>query len=244
MEQGRQLRFVIPSCIFFASLFWGAVIDPSLPIRNIIQETSAGGGTAQILAITAIGIVALIALGFLISSISHCLLTFCLPMWTGAGLFDKNYRAKVSDDTLNKIGTALQHDAGEKTKFYAVSAYVHGLLKKENPEMHEWLQGRWGFFEVSVRCCIALILSLLAEWGLLIWAATSVYGAGSNPAAWLFKNLFLWWIPGALLFECLRQNALRAIDEHWNMVEYLWSEKGRKAPAKRKAPAPKKARRR
>jgi len=194
LEENRQLRFLIPPVIFLISLlWWGVVIDPHKPLLGLLKD-------APILAL-GVGAAAVLALGFIISSISIFVLR----------LFGE-YEAWFSDADLNLMREAINKKKGtidKKQKLYLVATYGHGLVARETPGLYEWLLRRWNVFLVSFHSCFALILSLLIPSLLRGWEILS-------------KSLFLyWWLPVIILILVFVTNACRAYKENRGMTKFL-----------------------
>jgi hypothetical protein len=148
MDQNREIRFLIPPFFLFASLLWGAYLDPCIDLAALLKPDSV-----DILGVIAAGSVLVIPLGFLIGSISVTILRIIFLSWK-----HQSYEADLSEDCLERIWSKLNTDQARDRKLtlYAAATFDHELL---STGIHEWLMRRWNSFNVSVHSCIALLLS-------------------------------------------------------------------------------------
>src|SRR5438874_4849545 len=103
MEFNRQLRFLIPPFVFFASLLLGATIDPQSHLLTMLGQNGSFNGLPQLLPLVLAGGVAVVAMGFLISSVAIFVLRliFCWAWWRGHA--PGGYEANVSKEALPRI---------------------------------------------------------------------------------------------------------------------------------------------
>ena len=103
MDQDRQIRLAIPPFFLLASLLWGAYLG-SLDLLSLLKPDTA----KEVLGLVAAAAVAILPVGFLISTISVVLLSVL------AAIFRKpTYEAVLDNDTLGRIWPKL-HSAQEK----------------------------------------------------------------------------------------------------------------------------------
>jgi hypothetical protein len=163
METNRELRMLVPPFVLLVSLCWGAFLDPAKPLTAVPDSTS------KLLGLLAGGSILVVALGFLISSISIVLLrTIVLPrrIWAyckhGTTL---HYEAILSPEALTRLSRSLKCSISlvpdqkyVNRALYLAAAFDHILLPTG---IHEWLGRRWNLFNVSVHCIVALGLSIV-----------------------------------------------------------------------------------
>lgn len=191
MDQNRQIRFLVPPLIFILSIIWGAYLSNDNFCKYFYSNISE-----RIIGLLAAGAVAVITLGYIISSISIIILRF------GFCVFNKfHYETVHSDDTLKRIWCMIKTESafdGSKI-LYAVSTFDHEILSRG---VHEWLTRRWSSFNISVHSCVALILShILAPFFNI-----------SQSWAWFILTVIL-----LLVFIC---NAIIAWRETMNMIDF------------------------
>ena|ERR1700733_4360151 len=162
MDEKRRFRFLVAPIIFFASLTWGAWLDPEwrsyleqgvqgLPSQPIAGSvvTLAGGG------------IALFASGFVIGTLTYFVLRgICgFPFRKSS----KQHEVRLPTKTLEDLWTKLNvpGEFNESDELYLGVTLDHGVLLERHKGVHEWLARRWGAFAVNCTSVTALILSLL-----------------------------------------------------------------------------------
>ncbi len=232
METNRQVRLLIPPFVLLVSLAWGAALDPANPLKGLFtalsptSTVSVADSTTKIVGLLAAGGILVVALGFLISTISIFFLRLLfLPWWMWA--YWKHgtrlhYEATLSPATLTRLSTALDKSLGlkadpdgSKRALYLAAAFDHILLP---PGIHDWLGRRWNMFNVSVHSMVALGLSLLVGGILTIQIERE------------------WSLAVGGLALALGVNAVLAQRETMKMVEFLshratWPQKPERCPA-------------
>jgi len=148
MDQDRQIRLAIPPFFLLASLLWGAYLG-GLDLSPLLKPDTA----KEVLGLIAAAAVAILPVGFLISTISVTLL-----QGLAAICRKPTYEAVLDDSTLHriwsKLGTVEVMDA--KLTLYAVATFDHELL---HAGIHTWLLRRWNHFNVAVHSIVALALA-------------------------------------------------------------------------------------
>jgi hypothetical protein len=163
MDEKRRFRFLVAPILFFASLTWGAWLDPdwrsyleqgvqglpSQPIAGAVV-TLAGGG------------IALFASGFVIGTLTYCVLRGALvlfPFWNSSAQHEVRLPKDTSECLWNKLHVPGQFKESEE--LYLGVTFDHGFLSERHKGVHEWLMRRWGAFALNCTSVTALILSLL-----------------------------------------------------------------------------------
>jgi hypothetical protein len=205
MEHDRQFRFVIPPFVFFASLLWGAVVDPNFHALDILKDVTSKGGFADALPIILAGGIAVIAMGFLISTLAILFLRllFFLP-WL-IGFAPGGYEGNVPSQAFSAIWKIVAFGPCEQDRdmLYAVATYDHWKLPEQ---LHEWLARRWNTFMVSMNCFVALAVSHAAG-----WSVTAYHIAQTKE----------WCIPTGILTLALLINGFIARHETIRMISFL-----------------------
>src|SRR5712692_1050520 len=138
MDQDRQIRFAIPPFFLFASLLWGAYLGHR-DLSPIFKPETA----KEVLGLLAAAAVAMVPIGFLISTLSVALLK-------GLAMLARSptYEAVLSDSTLERIWDQLQttQRKDKKLTLYAATSFDHELLATG---IHTWLMRRWNSFNVA-----------------------------------------------------------------------------------------------
>jgi hypothetical protein len=145
MDQDRQIRFAIPPFFLFASLLWGAYLG-GRDLSPIFRPETA----KEVLGLLAAAAVAVVPIGFLISTLSVTLLRGLAAVFG-----NPTYEAVLSDSTLERVWNQL---AGKQTKnkkltLYAAATFDHELLAAG---IHTWLLRRWDSFNVATHSIVAL----------------------------------------------------------------------------------------
>ncbi len=200
MEQNRQLRFLIPPFVFLVSLAWGAATDRKLfGFLTDLHKSIPIDGIDTIIGVVAAGGVAVIAVGFLISSISVFFLRILFRVF-----WRQDYEAHLPPDALERVGQAIDFKAklDKRHMLYAVATYDHAVLPHS---LHDWIARRWNTFIVSSNCCVALLLSFL------FGIALGVNGE------------WLWILPSVFLIVVLAINANKSRQQTMEMLAFLSS---------------------
>lgn len=208
MDQDRQIRFAIPPFFLFASLLWGAYLshrDLSLIFK---PETAK-----EVLGVLAAAAVAIIPMGFLISTLSVMLLRLLALIAR-----TPTYEAELEDSTLERIWSQLKsaHAKDKKMTLYAATTFDHELL---SAGIHTWLLRRWNAFNISTNSIVALLLA--------------------HVLAPIFSipQVCTWWVSTVVLVVVLSVNALCAWRETMRMIEFQ-SYRQQKGDAKKSSLAP------
>jgi len=191
MDQDRQIRFAIPPFFLFASLLWGAHVG-GRDLSPIFKPETA----KEVLGLLAAAAVAIIPMGFLISTLSVTLLRGLVVIARSP-----TYEAVLSDSTLDRIWGQLQSTQAKDKKLtlYAATTFDHELLA---PGIHTWLLRRWNSFNVATHSIVALVL------------AHAVAPIFSIP------QVCAWWVSTLALVGLLLVTALNAWRETMKMLEF------------------------
>ncbi|MHB0972115.1 MAG: hypothetical protein ACYC7A_17385 [Thermoanaerobaculia bacterium] len=191
MDQDRQIRLAIPPFFLLASLLWGAYLG-GLDLSPILKPDTA----KEVLGLLAAAAVAILPVGFLISTISVTLLGVL------AACFGKStYEAVLDDSTLKriwpKLGSGQERDA--KLTLYAAATFDHELLA---PGIHSWLLRRWNSFNVAAHSIVALALA---------HAVAPVFSIPQGCA---------WWATTGVSIALLGWTAFKAWRDTMRMIEF------------------------
>ena len=196
MDEKRRFRFLIAPILFFASLTWGAWLDPvwrcylkegvqALPNQPIAGSlvTLAGGG------------IALFASGFVIGTLTYFVLRgFCIIRFWNC---NKQHEVRLSTETLRLLWARMNVPGEFKgsDELYLGVTLDHGVLLESHKGLHEWLARRWGAFAVNCTSVTALILSLSIGYiaGIhIVWAwwfpVTIITIAFASTAVWAWRD--------------------------------------------------------
>jgi uncharacterized membrane protein YjdF len=191
MDQHRQIRFAIPPFFLLASLLWGAYLG-GRDLSPIFKPETAGG----LIGLLTVATVAIVPLGFLISTVSVLLLR-------GVAKIAKirSYEAALSDTTLDLIWDQLRsvQARDKKMTLYATATFDHELLA---PGIHTWLLRRWNSFNVAAHSVVALVLAHVAAPILCI------------------RQVCAWWFSTLVLAGILAVTAYNAWRETMKMIEF------------------------
>jgi len=192
MDQNRQIRFAIPPFFLFASLLWGAYLG-GRDLSPILKP----GTAKEVLGLLAAAAVAIVPMGFLISTLSVTLLRVLLVLIARL----PTYEASLSNSTLDRIWPQLQstQPKDRKLTLYAAATFDHELLAAG---IHRWLLRRWNSFNVATHSIVALLLAHL------------VAPLFSIPQA------REWWLSTLVLFGLLFLTARNAWRETMAMIEF------------------------
>ncbi len=191
MDQDRQIRFAIPPFFLFASLLWGAHLGHR-DLSPIFKPETA----RELLGVLAAASVAIIPMGFLISTLSVMLLRLLALI---ARI--PTYEAVLKDSTLERIWDHVNStQAKNKTlTLYAATTFDHELLAAG---IHTWLMRRWNSFNVATHSIVALLL------------------AHALAPVFSIPQVCKWWVSTATLVAVLFVNALCAWRETMQMIEF------------------------
>lgn len=150
MEHDRQIRFLIPPFVLIFSILIGAYFG-GYDLLNVFEK----GYDVNALLIFFAGSASVIAMGFIISSISIIILrliSFLFGRYT--------YEAALDEETLKriwgKINTTIPFDIAKI--LFVAATYNHDKL---SPRIHEWIMRRWNSFHISFHSFVSLLLSHL-----------------------------------------------------------------------------------
>src|SRR4051812_40433491 len=120
MDQERQIRLAIPPFFLLASLLWGAFLG-GINLSPILKPDTS----KEVLGLLAATAVAILPVGFLISTISVTLLGVVAAICS-----KPTYEAVLDDSTFERIWSKLQNRQKKKAEFtlYAVATFDHELL--------------------------------------------------------------------------------------------------------------------
>jgi hypothetical protein len=208
MDQDRQIRFAIPPFFLFASLLWGAYLAHR-DLSPIFKPETA----KEMLGVLAAAAVAIIPLGFLLSTLSVMLLRLLALIAR-----TPTYEAVLKDPVLERIWSQLKTTQAKDKKLtlYAAATFDHELLESG---IHTWLLRRWNSFNVATHSIVALLVA--------------------HVLAPIFSipQVCTWWVSTTALVAVLFVNALCAWRETMRMIEFQ-SYRQQMDNAK-KSPAPK-----
>jgi hypothetical protein len=150
VDQVRQIRFVIPPFLLFASLLLCAYLNGYHP-SPIFKLASVEGVIGALVG----GAATTVAIGYLISTVSVLFLR-CYACWRDW----PTYEAQLGDDAFRRIWVRLDSEQEKDPKLilYAATTFDHELLDKP---IHEWLFRRWNSFYVATNSVVALFFALV-----------------------------------------------------------------------------------
>ena len=151
MEQNRNLRGLIPPLVFVASLAWVQLLHAGW---EGLQSEQIGPTLAALLAG---GAAVVIALGFVLSSVSIAI----LRTWSRVRFGKTIDIAGFSDELLVCFGkrVGLSKELALQYPLQCAALYDHHVVREKYKGVHEWAARRWNMFHVSVHCCLALVLA-------------------------------------------------------------------------------------
>jgi len=191
MDQDRQIRLAIPPFFLLASPLWGAYLG-GRDLSPILKPDTA----KEALGLLAAAVVAILPVGFLISTISVTLLGML------AAIFRKStYEAVLDEPTLGRIWSKV---GSEQTKdatltLYAAATFVYELLA---PGIHKWLLRGWNSFNVAAHSIVALALA---------HAVAPVFSIPQGCA---------WWATSVVSIAFLGWTAFNAWCQTMKMIEF------------------------
>ena len=219
MDQNRQVRFLIPPFVFLFSLFCGDFLDIYELFPAFFKE--ARSDTLKVLATLLFGGAGVIALGFIIGSISMCFFELRKRIC-------KKDHEPITKDAVRHFLQVLdiEYEKDYKDKYegnlYAVGVIHHGLLTAISPGLSDWITRRWNIFTVSLNCFVALILSFSI--GAVFQIAHLSACLMANCEFWkLFdlRVLLIWWILYPVIGLILCFNAKSTHKEITNMFSFI-----------------------
>src|SRR6266446_7888373 len=150
MDQDRQIRLAIPPFFLFASLLWGAYLSHR-DLSPILKPETA----KEVLGLLAATAVAIVPVGYLISTISVNVLRLLAVIAR-----KPTYEAVLDEATLERIWKQLKtsQPTNKMLALYAAATFDHELLATG---IHMWLFRRWTSFNIAVHSIVALVLALL-----------------------------------------------------------------------------------
>ena len=195
-DSERQIRFLYPPVFFLASLFLGVRLDNNIAISDVLrtiagdqlyQKAIAGGswGTPAVALAIAGGLVATIAAGFLISTVTIAWLKAYSTSESSSGSYEAAALPKAYDLRrhlgLSPEGQRLREDA-----LFLSATLDHEVMSKP---VHQWVFRRWTAFNVYAHSVTALLLALGVGYvlGIVSWKWTAI----SSLAAGVFWGLAL-----------------------------------------------------
>lgn len=205
MDQDRNLRSLIPPLVFVASLVWVRLLQSGW---EGFQSDKVGATMAALLAG---GAAVVVALGFVLSSVSILL----LRAWSHQRFGKTIDIAGFPDDLIVSFGAevGLSRDLALMYPLQCAALYDHQVVREKRKGVHEWAARRWNMFHVSVHCCLALALAHGA-WLIYYVARGSIW----TPSWTLALG---WWLPDAVLFVCMGVNACVAFHENRDLFKVL-----------------------
>ncbi len=191
MDLDRQIRFAIPPFFLFASLLWGAHLA-GRDLSSFFKPETA----KEALGLLAASAVAIVPIGFLISTLSVAVLR-------GMAVIARRptYEAVLSDSALERIWGQLKSTQvlDKKLTLFAAATFDHELLATG---IHTWLLRRWNSFNVAFHSVVALALA--------------------HAVALIFHipQVCAWWVSTLALVALLFLTALNAWRDTMRMVEF------------------------
>ncbi len=159
MNKDRQIQLLYPPLFFLAALAVAVYLDPSKGIGTYLPiAKDAPIGLEKLVGIVAAGGILIIVAGFLIGTVSICLLRIAFRL---AG--HSQYEAVLPHGCLARIWPKLRttQQRDKSLTLFATATFDHELLPKS---IHEWLLRRWSSFNICVRSCVALVLAWVVVW--------------------------------------------------------------------------------
>ena len=177
MDEQRQIRFLYPPFFLIGSLLWGVYLDPTTKLGDLLAFIPSGIQWPQAITLLVGGSVLVIALGFLIGTLSLSLLRLLFFVFSLCRDHWYHFEASVSSECLAKIWPILHLPAqpDQSNMFRAVVTFDHEMLSRP---VHDWLRRRWSGFLISTHSAVALLLALILGWRLPMrvtseWVLTS-----------------------------------------------------------------------
>lgn len=208
MEHNRQLRLLIPPFVLLTSILIGMAMDPALRLLDVLSAPGATAVSAMLPALLAGG-VAIVAFGFLLSSLTLCVIRVYFALRRVPSQYEAEVRPTAFArmwETL-RVSPELSEHPDRRYMLQVVEAYNWTL-----PDgLASWLARRWNMFMVSTNSCVALILAPLL--GDLV--------VGVHDA----RTLLLWWLGTGFGILALAINAYFARRQMIELLEFLpWCE--------------------
>jgi hypothetical protein len=156
MEAERRWRFVIPPAVLFASISWGATIDPVNKGRELFTALRAEDRIVPLVIGAFAGGVLVVAIGYILSTVTISVLSLIWRRQHGG------YEAGVGSVAEHAIWNVLFGSAGTKmssqseTVFNALVVYDHWLIPKD---LHAWIQRRWQSIMLASNTATAVIVA-------------------------------------------------------------------------------------
>jgi hypothetical protein len=191
MDQDRQIRFAIPPFFLFGSLLWGAYLG-GINLEHLLNlETTKG-----VLGVLAAAAIALVPIGFVISSLSIFLMRLAFRCF-----HTPTYEVVLDKETLSRIWKKV-HRSGEadpKQILFASATFDHGRLEEG---VHLWIFRRWTSMNVALHSSVALVLAHLVA---PIFQVPQTFG---------------WWITTVVLLGLFGFNCWKAWSEVMGMLQF------------------------
>lgn len=165
MDEDRKIRFLISPMLFFASVAWAVICDPSSTFSTLIPGISISiDNWLQALAVLAVGGIATVAIGVVIGTISHVALR--AGFWVKAKICGGSTTHEISLDppTLSLMWTKLKESGTPNTsdELFIGITFDHDVLLKNHAGVHQWLVRRWNACSIAVTSITGLVLSFIA----------------------------------------------------------------------------------
>jgi len=191
VDEERRIRFTIPPFLLFASLLWGAHLG-GCDIKSFFKPETA----TAVLGLLAATAVAIVPIGFVISTLSVALLKAVAAI-DGR----ETYEAVLSDSTFDHIWGQLKctQKKDKKLTLYVAATFDHELLENG---IHKWLMRRWNSFNLAAHSIVAL---LLAHVFALVFPFRQVCG---------------WWLTTVFAVLVLFFTAINARRETMGMIDF------------------------
>lgn len=160
MDADRQIRFLLPSALFIASLWWGWHAWTGHWVPSDLTKDSL----TTLVGVIAGGSVLVIAAGYVIGTLTQTFLRvlfWFLRCKLEYQFYEAALPARQFEQLWGQLG--LPPAADRKRELHAVVTFDHGLLRGSDrfKGVHEWTLRRWNGFNVAANTCFGLIGSLL-----------------------------------------------------------------------------------
>jgi hypothetical protein len=156
MDDDRKIRFLVPSILFLASLFIGALSDPTA--HEFVAGVLKNSDWSKSIGLIAGGGVVVFAAGYVIGTFTYFILRLIFLCW---GRF---HEVALSDDSFRQIwdrmGAPGKPDRSQELS--AGAAFDHDVLRSSREGVHRWLVRRWNGFNTAANSLSAVALSFLA----------------------------------------------------------------------------------
>lgn len=196
MNKERQIQLLYPPLFFLVAFAFAVYLDPSKGIDTYLPIKEAPIGLEKLVGIVAAGGILIVVVGFLIGTVSICLLRGVF--WL-AGHAD--YGAVLPQGCLARIWPKLRttQKRDKSLTLFATATFDHELFPEA---IHQWLLRRWSSFNICVRSCVALALA----WG-VVWR----YSIHPGPD---------WYVFVSVVVVCFAIQATLAWRETMGMIDF------------------------